>query len=202
MIGTERTGKSRAAVCRGMLCVMLSLFLISCQNSGGARLDETEEIEAEEIETEEVKAALTAAPPLWLRDTLASTLEEYEVASGNYSWNYKEEDQMASVIACGVHPLEEGKVKTPITLPKYNQMDSVPCQVSCIWRPARIRVDEYSSDDLGRTQAEMLSSELYEESLILPLKPDRVYELTAEWDPADLEKNGCYGSASYVIVTE
>ncbi len=231
MIRIGRTEKRNYGTRLVMLGLVVCLFLIGCRGSGIAFPEKEEEespVESRQVEgrqepenrstdisetfetlknleifeTVQEDILLTSAPPLWLQDTLSSTWKEYEVASGNYNWNYKEQDQMTSVLACGVHPLEEGKIKKPITLPRYNQMDSVPYEVSCIQSPARIRVDEYSADDLGNTGAEMLSSEIYEESFIIPLKPRRVYELTAEWDQADLEKNGCYGSASYVIVTE
>ena len=37
---------------------------------------------------------------------------------------------------------------------------------------------------------------------ILSLKPDKVYEIQADWPEEDFERNGFYGQASYVIVTE
>ena len=30
----------------------------------------------------------------------------------------------------------------------------------------------------------------------------QVYEMVAEWDEEHLKENGCYGTASYVVVTE
>lgn len=205
MIQGERTGKRNYGARLAVLGTVLCLLLTGCKDSEIIFSEETESeslIEPTQPESQQESENLISAPPLRFQDVLSSTWKEYEVTSGNYSWNYMAQGQMASVIACGNHPLEEGKIKEPITLPRYNRMDSVPYEVSCIRRPARIRVEEYSADALENTEAEMLSSEIYEESFILPLKPNRVYALTAEWDQADLEKNGCYGSAGYVLVTK
>ena len=37
---------------------------------------------------------------------------------------------------------------------------------------------------------------------MLPLKPDKVYELVAEWPEEDLEEQGFFGEARYVVVTD
>ena len=37
---------------------------------------------------------------------------------------------------------------------------------------------------------------------MLPLKPDKIYELVAEWPEENLKEQGFFGEASYVVVTD
>lgn len=141
-------------------------------------------------------------PALKLSDTLSSTLNEFEVTSGNYTWNYLEGGAMTGVNACGAHPLYEAKDKQRLTIPRYNKLDSVSYSVSVSIKPDRITINEYSIEDLGNTDASPLSSKTYEDVIMPELKKGRVYELTAEWDEENLEKNRCYGTAGYVVVTD
>lgn len=141
-------------------------------------------------------------PALKLSDTLSSTLNEFEVTSGNYTWNYLEGGAMTGVNACGAHPLYEAKDKERLTIPRYNKLDSVSYSVSVSIKPDRITINEYSIEDLGNTDASPLSSKTYEDVIMPELKKGRVYELTAEWDEENLEKNRCYGTAGYVVVTD
>lgn len=141
-------------------------------------------------------------PALKLSDTLSSTLDKFEVTSGNYTWNYLEGGAMTGVNACGAHPLYEAKDKERLTIPQYNNLDSVSYSVSVSIKPDRITINEYSIEDLGNTDASPLSSKTYEDVIMPGLKNGRVYELTAEWDEENLEKNRCYGTAGYVVVTD
>ena len=68
--------------------------------------------------------------------------------------------------------------------------------------PDSITVKVYDTADLGNADAKTLSDARYEEIFTIGLKPERIYEITAEWKEEQLDKNGFYGNASYVIVTE
>ena len=60
-----------------------------------------------------------------LSDVLSGTMEEFVVASGNYTWNYPNGDEMTGGIACGAHPLVEAEDKERLALPRYNGQDTV-----------------------------------------------------------------------------
>lgn len=85
---------------------------------------------------------------------------------------------------------------------QYNNLDFVSYIISLTEKPDYIVVKEYAVTDLGNTDAEALSSEAYDEVLVVHLKPERVYEITAEWAEEKLSERRFYGNASYVVVTE
>lgn len=89
-----------------------------------------------------------------------------------------------------------------LALPRYNGQDTVGYIVSFAVKPDRLTVYEYSIEDLGHTDASPLAGTVYEDALMPQLKGSRVYEMVAEWDEEHLKENGCYGTASYVVVTE
>lgn len=139
-----------------------------------------------------------------LQDVLSSTYGEFEVRSGNYTWycQTKNADEMTCIAACGAGPLEEAEKKERLKLPQYNKLDCVSYMVSWKVMPDSITVKVYDTADLGNADAKTLSDARYEEIFTIGLKPERIYEITAEWKEEQLDKNGFYGDASYVIVTE
>ena len=145
---------------------------------------------------------LQEPPSMKLSDVLSGTMEEFEVTSGNYTWNYPNGDEMTGGIACGAHPLVEAEDKERLALPRYTGQDTVGYIVSFAVKPDRLTVYEYSIQDLGHTDASPLAGTVYEDALMPQLKGSRVYEMVAEWDEEHLKENGCYGTASYVVVTE
>lgn len=151
-----------------------------------------------------INVLLTKPPLLRLKDVLSSTDDNFEIASGNYSWYYRtvNEDEMIGSVACGSAPLDEAKEKERLKLVQYNNLDFVSYIISLAEKPDYIVVTEYAVTDLGNTDAEALSSEAYDEVLVVHLKPERVYEITAEWAEEKLNERGFYGNASYVVVTE
>lgn len=153
-------------------------------------------------ETDETDEILSSAPAIRLTDMLSSTINGFEVTSGNYDWNYRDGDQMAGVKACGSHPLYEAKGKERMKLPKYNRMDYVCYGISCEKHPDRMTVNEYSMDAMENTDAKPVSSRVYEGTIMLELKAGYIYELVAQWDEENLDTNGFFGTAGYVIVTE
>lgn len=170
-----------------VLAVIFVVFA-ACQKSG--ELKPSRDVEG-----------LTAAPAFTLSDSLSSQRNDFSVESGNYQWNCLAGDEMESVIACGSHPLE-GTVKERLKLAEYKGMDSVPYLLSCAVMPDKLTVHEWDAKDLGNTDAEMIAETECEDTRLLNLEPDRVYEILAEWKEDNLDVNGFYGTASYVIITE
>ena len=74
--------------------------------------------------------------------------------------------------------------------------------VSCDVTPDRITAKEWDISQAGNVEAAVLNETTYSETSLIEMKPDRIYELTLEWDQKKGTGTGGYGSASYVIVTE
>lgn len=146
---------------------------------------------------------LTEAPPLKLQDSLSSRYEQFEVKSGNYSWNYSADNgEMTGVIACGSGPLDAAADAEKLVVPEYNGLDSVPYSVFLMRTPDQIRVMEYAAADAGNEDAKPLSETVCESPYYIELKKNRIYDITASWAEEKLEENGFYGEAEYFIVTE
>lgn len=147
-------------------------------------------------------AILTSAPILEMQDVLSSTYERFEVHSGNYRWGYRQGDETMELAACGSHPLDETGDRERLELPRYNKTDYAAYVVSCTVQPDTLTVNEYDILDIKKADAAQISSCIYENAFIIDLKPQRGYEITAEWSKAGLSERGFYGQACYVIVTE
>lgn len=146
---------------------------------------------------------MTSAPDLYLADSLSSTLEAFPVMSGNYTWNWEEDGRMQGVVACGFHPLQIDLEKAvPLKLPRYNQMEEVPCSVRTAVMPETLTVREWDVSQAGRTETAEPVETVYQDIGLINLKGGRIYEIVAEWPEDQMEKHGFYGEASYVVVTE
>lgn len=164
-----------------------------------------ETLQADETASGETKEfpVLTAAPDLTLTDPLSSTVNRFEVRSGNYSWSYIEGKELQSLVACGMHPLDANMEKTDkLKVPNYNQMERVSYLVSSAVTPSRLTVRCWDISRLGDTGAEAEESVDYEDTMMIELEPGKVYEITASWAEEDLTANGFYGEASYAVITE
>lgn len=62
---------------------------------------------------------LTEPPTFDLNDILSSQLNSFEIKSGNYVWNVRQNDEMKSIYACGSEPMEEAKTAMKLKLPEY-----------------------------------------------------------------------------------
>lgn len=152
---------------------------------------------------ENEKTMLTAAPDIVLVDSLSSASNEFRVSSSNYTWSYLERKEMVNLIACGSHPLDEMREKDEkLNIPEYNKIDGAPYLISSIINPDEMVVKEWEHSQIGNMEAEVLSTTTYEDTFLVELVPDRVYEIIATWDEEKLEENGFYGEASYVVITE
>lgn len=146
---------------------------------------------------------LTSAPEIGLEDTLSSNLQPFMVRSGNCSWNWLEDGEMVSLVACGSHPLSIDPEKTEILrIPDYKGLEEVNCILSCTRMPERITLREWDISQLGKEETAEPLVKVYSGQWMLPLKPDKVYELVAEWPEENLEEQGFFGEASYVVVTD
>ncbi|MCI8269585.1 MAG: serpin family protein [Lachnospiraceae bacterium] len=169
------------------------LFLGVCRNPEG----ESEERSAQQ------DLLLTSAPPMGLKDVLSSNMQQFIVQSGNYSWNWLENGKRAGIEACGSHPLGLDREKTDILkIPDYNGIKEVDYILSCTRMPKSVTVREWDISQLGKAETAEPSVKEYTGSWVIPLKPDKVYELIARWPEEELAKQGFFGEASYVVVTD
>ena len=169
------------------------LFLGVCRNPEG---------EAEERSAQQ-DLLLTSAPPMELKDVLSSNMQQFIVQSGNYSWNWLENGKRAGIEACGSHPLGIDREKTDILkIPDYNGLKEVDYILSCTRMPKSVTVREWDISQLGKAETAEPSVKEYTGRWVIPLKPDKVYELIARWPEEELAKQGFFGEASYVVVTD
>lgn len=148
--------------------------------------------------------ALQEPPVLGLQDSLSSTLAELWLKPGNYTWHCKRGDggEMQGIMACGAAPAEAFPQQDPLELTQYQGMEGVLYMVPCTVLPDRMNIKEYSRADMGKTAAEPVSETVLETGELLELRPDRMYEILAEWDSARGNARGFYGEASYLVVIE
>lgn len=150
-----------------------------------------------------VDLMLMEPPAIILADPLSSTFALFEVSSGNYSWNFETEDgEMCGVIACGMHPLDAAD-HLKLKLPQYQNMDAVTYMIRTAVAPDRLVVRKWDAADMGKADAEELSTvTFYEPILLLELEAGKVYEFTAVWEEKEADTRGFFGEASYTFVTE
>ncbi len=177
------------------------LFLGVCRNPEGE--DEDGKKSGREVEND---LLLTSAPEIGLEDTLSSNLERFVVQPGSYSWNWTDNGEMVGLEACGSHPLSidlEKLEKTKILkIPDYNGLEDVYYILSCTKMPERVTIREWDISQSGETETAEPSVKVYAGQEMLPLKPDKIYELVAEWPEENLKEQGFFGEASYVVVTD
>ncbi len=148
---------------------------------------------------------LTDAPAFMLTDVLSSVYDPYEIKSGNYMWDSRENGVGGAQIACGSAPLEEAamKIREPLKLPSYQGTDSVGYSFSTTIQPDKLVVRQWPAEDIGKEEAETECIFVYYHVVpFLDLKPGKVYEFTAEWKKENQEQYKFSGNASYVLVTE
>ncbi len=149
---------------------------------------------------------LTEPPALRLQDVLSSVLDPFEVRPGNYSWNVDMGDgTMTSTIACGSAPLDEAGLRAAarLTVKDYNKMDQVMYACSTVFFPDKLVVRQWDNGDVtdGDAREERVTT-YYCQIPLLGLEKGKVYEFSAWWNQENLDKNGFWGDAAYVFVTE
>jgi len=148
---------------------------------------------------------LTAAPSVKFSDLLSSTMNSFELLPGSYEWNYREQEEIRSIVACGTHPLdiEPGMANEKLDVPDYNQMGAVVYSLGCPILPDIITIKQWNQEDIGNIEAQPVSTVIsYDYCRFVELQENMVYELTAEWNQNLSEDRGFYGTASYSFVTE
>lgn len=152
---------------------------------------------------QENKSILQSPPTMLLQDSLSSKLDYFEVSAGSYSWQYQDGEMMTGVEASGAVPQNAVKGAKWLQLVSYNKLDYVPYTLHFSMEPNRITVREYDLLELAKMDAEVISETMYEDAFVsIPLRERRIYEVIAEWDEANLEKYGCYGTAYYAFATD
>ncbi len=149
---------------------------------------------------------LTEPPALKLQDVLSSALDPFEVRPGNYSWNADMGDgTMTSTIACGSAPLDEAGLRAAarLTVKDYNKMDQVIYACSTAFSPDKLVIRQWDNGDVkdGDAREERVTT-YYCQIPLLGLEKGKVYEFAAWWNQENLDKNGFWGDAAYVFVTE
>ncbi len=157
------------------------------------------------------KTPVTEPPVLVMQDALSSSMSfRYIKCSGSYSWGYPDEfmsGRFVDIEACGNAPLFSVEAGNYIQLKQYNRIDYVPCLISFVdelnkdIEPDCMILEEYDSYAINNIEAEAIQTTELISSLV-KIKPNRVYVLTAEWHRENMEKNKCYGTVTYVFVTE
>lgn len=145
---------------------------------------------------------LTAAPILSITDVLSSTMNKYELQSGNYQWNYEDKGQMEGLVACGMSPLDEvsSGAAQKLDIPDYKEMKEVIYLLNAAVLPDKLILKEWKTVDVEAEPARII--QYYCQPNMLYLEKDKVYEIQAMWEENNLEINGFYGEASYVFITE
>ena len=148
--------------------------------------------------------ALQEPPVLRLQDSLSSTLAELRLEPGNYTWHCKRGagGEMQGITACGAASTEVFPQQDPLELTEYQGMEGVLYTVSCTVVPDRMNIKEYSRADMGKADAEPVSETVLDAGELPELRPDRMYEILAEWDSGRGDARGFYGEACYLVVTE
>ena len=109
---------------------------------------------------------------------------------------------MQGITACGAASTEMFPQQEPLELTQHQGMEGVLYTVSCTVVPDWMNIKEYSRADMGKADAEPVSETILEAGELLELKPDRMYEILAEWDSGRGDARGFYGEACYLVVTE
>lgn len=184
------------------------LFLGVCRNpaeegqESGADIAEGREIAGREM-PEENGLLLDSPPKAQLTDVLSSTMGQFSIQPGSYSWKCREGRQMRAVEACSSHPLsicpEKGDI---LKVPDYNGMEGASYMFHCAVMPQTLTVREWDISQLGTEEGAEPSVKEYTGQEVILLRHDKVYEIVAKWPEEDLEEKGFSGKASYVVVTD
>lgn len=168
------------------------------------------ELACPEYQTPLLQTAPASAPDLTLKNyfpdrTDSLVTDSLCLSSGNYSWSCTVGDETTSQIACGAHPLDEAMLHPSRLILSKDDFPQPAYSFSFTGGlyPDSLTIRKWSRDDIGNPQASPLSVTAYVSPLpLLELRDGYVYEITAEWKEENAAENGCYGIASYVVVTE
>lgn len=146
---------------------------------------------------------LNTPPKINLTDILSSTLQEFPVSPGNYTWTVKKGNENETVTACGVFPPDQQADLPELVIPAYNQMDRVRYRISGFEgadSPDYIRIKKWKDPIQAGNKAEELEDGQIDSRLV-ELEPGVIYELTLIWEDTRLKERGFSGEAGYVFKT-
>lgn len=187
-------------------------ILILMRKSGGEDSRGNANYEAQQIviltgdeEEGQEDILLTEVPEFTLQDALSGKMESVSLRSGNYTWNAEKNGEGSGTAARGAAPLKEAGMDftARLRIPEYNGMDGAPYIFSTRISPDILTVRRWNADDMGKDEAgEEMTVKYYYKQPVLILEPGKVYEFAVEWKEENKDKNGFYGRACYVLVTE
>ncbi len=214
---SKETRKARIKLLFAGAAGVLALIAIWC---GAGRLLGTGPFahgSGESTEETVQAAALSSPPSFLLRDMLAGSYDpdvpEKEILFGNYEWTYPLEGQMVTAMACGAGPLDFDpdtlSEDAILWITEYRDAEGNPFAeyyVESSVEPDTLTVTEWDLSMAGIPQegGEQTAEgkvTVYE-TPIIQLRPEKVYEISAQWKDEKLEERQFCGTASYVVVTK
>ncbi len=165
------------------------------------------------------KDSLTRPPEITLT-SLIKEAGEITINAGSYNWNYRiSKEEGSGGVADAPSPLDETYPWEILVLPasasgeeqyKFSfewivkELEDKTDEIN--W-PDELLVSAYSETDIGAAEAEAVETAAYTredieaENFVLYFRPGMVYEIVLGWSQDDYDKDGFYGTASYVFRT-
>ena len=165
------------------------------------------------------KDSLTRPPEITLT-AFVKEAGEITLQTGSYNWNYRiSREEESGGVADAPSPLDETYPWEMMVLPASASGEE-EYQFSFEWIvkeledktdeinwPDELMLISYDEADIGNMEAEAVETLTYTredvegENFMLPLHSGRVYDLVLTWSEEDYDKDGFYGTASYVFRT-
>lgn len=165
------------------------------------------------------KDSLTRPPEITLT-AFVKEAGEITLNAGSYNWNYRvSKEESTGGVADAPSPLDENYPWEILVLPASASGDEeyhfsfewivkeLEDKTDEINWPDELIVYAYSEADIGNMEAEPAETVTYTredveaENFLLHFRPGMVYEVVLSWSQDDYDKDGFYGTASYVFRT-
>lgn len=165
------------------------------------------------------KDSLTRPPQITLT-AFVKEAGEITLNAGSYNWNYRvSKEEGTGSVADAPAPLDENYPWEMLVLPASASGDEeyhfsfewivkeLEDKTDEINWPDELLVKAYSETDIGDMEAEAVETVTYTredveaEDFLLHLRPGMVYDMVLSWSADDYDKDGFYGTASYVFRT-
>lgn len=171
------------------------------KNSGEFTFYPSESSESSTSDITEPKN-LNSPPNIKLSDSLSSQINSFTAKASNYEWTYIEKGEEIGITACGLSPTDINiEDIEKLKLNNYNKIDYTPITLTADAAPDFITISEWDIT-AAETKADADSTETLYDTFFINLKPNKIYEITAEWERSKIKERGFSGNASYIIVTE
>lgn len=165
------------------------------------------------------KDSLTRPPEITLT-AFVKEAGEITLQAGSYNWTYRiSKEEETGGVADAPSPLDENYPWEMMVLPAsasgaeeyrfsfewiVKELEEKTDEIN--W-PDGLTITSYDEADIGNTDAEAVetlaytSEDVEAENFLLYLHSGRVYEIVLSWSEEDYDKDGFYGTASYVFRT-